>query len=238
MMMNDVIFDIGAFEGQDADFYLKKGYRVVSVEANPGFAEAVRRHHSAAIEQKRLTVVEAAIASSDGQIEFHVHDHGDWSSLYKSERFLDGTYKTIKVPTITPQHLFSRFGVPYYVKIDIESADHIVMDYICTLPRDDRPRYVSCELGGEEMTGVIQRLAGAGYKDFKLVEQSGLARFVLPYPAREGHYVAYSFTGHHSGPFGEETPGDWINRDSLTRTIEAIDWSAGLATWFDVHARC
>jgi hypothetical protein len=35
MMHTDLIFDFGANDGRDTEFYLLKGYRVVGVEANP-----------------------------------------------------------------------------------------------------------------------------------------------------------------------------------------------------------
>ncbi len=31
----DLVFDVGAHKGEDSDFYLNLGYRVVAVEANP-----------------------------------------------------------------------------------------------------------------------------------------------------------------------------------------------------------
>ena len=35
----DLIYDLGMHVGQDTEFYLKKGFRVVAVEANPILAE-------------------------------------------------------------------------------------------------------------------------------------------------------------------------------------------------------
>lgn len=36
--MRDLIFDIGANNGDDTAFYLKKGFRVVAIEADPALA--------------------------------------------------------------------------------------------------------------------------------------------------------------------------------------------------------
>ena len=32
---NDLIYDIGMHKGEDSEFYLRKGFRVVAFEANP-----------------------------------------------------------------------------------------------------------------------------------------------------------------------------------------------------------
>jgi len=37
--MRDLIFDIGANNGDDTAFYLKKGFRVVAIEADPALAQ-------------------------------------------------------------------------------------------------------------------------------------------------------------------------------------------------------
>lgn len=38
-MNAQLIYDIGAHLGEDTDFYLKKGFKVVAIEANPFLAE-------------------------------------------------------------------------------------------------------------------------------------------------------------------------------------------------------
>lgn len=228
----DLIFDIGAFRGEDADFYLRSGYRVVSVEANPEFAQIIRQKHENYIREKRLVLVNGAIALEDGELTFYVHEHGDWSSLFKSERFTEGTFHTVSVTGLPPQRLFAEFGVPLYVKIDIEGADYLVLEAINRLVV--KPPYVSYELG--PATAEIDTLYAAGYRQFKLVAQHALAR--QPYFFGAGDDLrGYKFTGHHSGPFGEDAHGEWMPLEGLNASIAAIDWSTGLAKWFDVHAK-
>jgi spermidine synthase len=41
-MIPNLIYDIGMHDGSDSEFYLRKGYRVVAVEANPKLVEACR----------------------------------------------------------------------------------------------------------------------------------------------------------------------------------------------------
>ena len=42
MTSNNLIFDVGLHTGQDTAFYLKKGFRVIAIEANPLLAPARR----------------------------------------------------------------------------------------------------------------------------------------------------------------------------------------------------
>ena len=42
-MDDDLIFDVGLHHGDDAAYYLSKGFRVVGIEANPQLAERCGR---------------------------------------------------------------------------------------------------------------------------------------------------------------------------------------------------
>ena len=82
--MADLIADIGMHDGQDTDFYLKKGYRVVAVEANPELVEAGRQRFTHEIESGRLTIIHAAIGASAGPVKLFVNDRKtDWSSIHE-----------------------------------------------------------------------------------------------------------------------------------------------------------
>ena len=41
-----LIYDVGMHKGEDSDFYLKKGFRVVGFEADPDLAELCRQRFS------------------------------------------------------------------------------------------------------------------------------------------------------------------------------------------------
>src|SRR5260370_42593606 len=57
----DLIYDVGMHEGEDTDFYLKKGFRVIGFEADPDLIERCRNRFSREIGEGRLTLVEGAI---------------------------------------------------------------------------------------------------------------------------------------------------------------------------------
>ena len=57
----DLIYDIGAHRGEDAEFYLRKGFRVVAIEADPDLVLACRRRLQPFLAQGRQTIIEGAI---------------------------------------------------------------------------------------------------------------------------------------------------------------------------------
>src|ERR1019366_6379367 len=52
----DLIYDVGMHKGEDSDFYLQKGFRVIGFEADPDLIEHCRNRFSREIEQGRLTI--------------------------------------------------------------------------------------------------------------------------------------------------------------------------------------
>jgi FkbM family methyltransferase len=257
------IFDIGLHEGCDAEFYLKKGFRVVALEANPQLAAVAISRLRNDVETGRLVVVNKALASqSGGSIPFYIRtDKDGWSSIYRNSAERDGQASTrVDIEAVTMGDLVARYGVPYFLKCDIEGAEPIVLTQIAEAP--ERPRFVSVECFGEHGGEAVDLLVKAGYAHFQIVNQSYLALNKPPYPPREGAYVPMTFHGKMSGLFGEELePAFWVGQDEVRRQLagwhklkaEEIDpvrrflfrrygkltgrgWLIGRG-WVDVHAR-
>ena len=242
---NDLIYDIGAHKGDDAAFYLAKGFRVISVEAHPTHAAAIASRFSSEIRDGRLVLIDKGIYTETGVVDFYAHEHDDWSSFVKTERFAIGTYETIQVNVISFEDLIHEFGVPYYLKVDIEGLDFAVLAH---LPRlTVFPKYISFEHHNRSDTvfddpklrskECLYILADAGYDCFKFVEQTAKNLHPLPDPPLEGRYVDYKFTGLMTGAFGEEAMGDWMSLSTLLELVEQTNrhWIPGC--WYDFHAR-
>jgi FkbM family methyltransferase len=221
-MQQDLIYDLGMHEGLDTEFYLAKGFRVVAVEANPELAEAARRKFAAAIRDRRLTIVESAIASRAGTVPFYRNTaNSEWGTIdagfvARNERF-GAASEVVDVPAITFAELLAQHGVPYYAKIDIEGADNLCIAAI--EQAQDRPRYVSFETAGpsrfQETFLALASLVRSGYRSFQLANQGRLRGIRLPEPAREGQYVDHRFRTGSSGPFGAELASRWLPLDAL-----------------------
>lgn len=213
------IYDIGMHEGWDAEYYLKKGFRVIAVEASPQFVSAVRVRLAAWVDGGQLVIVEKAVADRPGEtIPFFVRtDKGGWSSLYRAIAEYDGVKSTrINVETVTIVELFARFGVPHFLKSDIQGADPLVLRQIAK--QDAKPQFVSVE--AEPGDEVIDLLVAADYTRFQIVNQGHLRLFAPPNPPREGAYVPQQFHGKMSGLFGEELEAaHWVNETEVRRQL-------------------
>ena len=126
------IFDLGMNNGEDTAFYLRRGFNVVALEANPALCESARRRFRKEISDGRLNLLNVAIADKPGHAKFYVNLQNDhWSSLDADWARRDSTtFKEITVECVTLASLFTDFGVPYYMKIDVEGADQSVLEQL------------------------------------------------------------------------------------------------------------
>jgi FkbM family methyltransferase len=241
-MAEPLILDIGMHLGEDTEFYLKKGFRVLAVEANPAHAAACRKAFEGALADGRLRIVEAAIADRDGHVEFYVNlDKDDWSSTDPEYGTRAGTrFEKITVPCVRFESLLG-YVQPgeeiYYVKSDIEGGD---IDVLRGMVRCGcRPRYASFEAHSSLYACY---LAVLGYDRFKLTNQNLNWAQQCPNPPKEGRYAEHVFGPHSSGPFGEETPGKWMKLDDFMELFMTLERTRKLepaltTAWYDIHAK-
>jgi FkbM family methyltransferase len=261
VIVNDsLIFDIGCHNGQDADFYLRKGFNVVAVEANPELCAELRRRFSGHIAEGRFVLIEKAISERAGEVDFFVNLRASiWGTiradLAKRNQAAGAASKRIVVPSITFSSLIERFGIPHYLKVDIEGADRLCLQGL--LPYRDRPQFISIESESRSLRAVwyeLNLLRKLGYTKFQIVDQGLIPKQVPPNPAREGAYVECQFELGASGLFGRELQGPWLTyrgalagysrifmRDrllGLSRRVPIMNQLAARysSSWYDTHA--
>ena len=236
----NLIFDIGLHKGGDAGFYLKKGFSVVGLEASPSLVSHVRDKHPAELAAGTLVVLERALYTTGGQqVSFYVNPaKDDWGSLTRgnAEKGMSNA-ELITVETTTLHDMVEEYGLPYYMKCDIEGADTIFVEQLRSL--EALPTFVSVEATRPE---DIATLLSCGYDRFQLVNQYLHPFTRCPSPAREGAYVDARFNHETSGLFGKELPPekwtsfgptmamfqDWYSLRSREQTLAV--------GWLDIHA--
>jgi FkbM family methyltransferase len=199
---SDLIFDLGMHKALDTKYYLDKGFRVVALEANPKMVTAATAAHAKEIETGQLIILSCAFWSAGGQtISFFLNSvKDDWSSGFKEWAEKGGHASAeITVATVTLARLFDLYGVPYYIKCDIEGADELFVRQLLADRR--RPAFVSIEAISLD---ALALLFAAGYDCVQIVNQAFNGFVEPPNPAREGKYVPIQFNGHMSGLFGRE----------------------------------
>jgi FkbM family methyltransferase len=226
-MRQNLIYDIGLHLGQDSEFYLKKGFNVVGVEADPAIAAKTADRLKAYVDAGRLTIVNKAIARDEGPITFFVSDVSENSTTdpkwAERNRSLGASISEITVPGIPFCRLLEEYGVPYYTKIDIERADTLCLEGLLTSV--DRPKYVSLESSKISFDDVVNELCllqRLGYRKYKIVAQHRVEEQRLPNPAREGQFIDHVFEHGSSGTFGRELPGEWISLEQALKEYMRI----------------
>ena len=227
------IFDLGMNNGDDTAFYLARGYNVVALDANPALCKQAERRFQDAIDDDRLTIRNVAISDKSGEATFHINlDNDHWSSLDAQWAQRDASRsKPITVPCVTLSELFEEFGVPHYLKIDVEGVDDRVLMQLSGSPL--RPLFVSvedCRFGYRYM----EIMASCGYNGFKLLDQSTVPQLT---DAVTGH----AFPRGASGPFGPDLPGEWLPHAAMVKvyseTVRDRDGNriAPRTRWWDIH---
>lgn len=223
--MNKLIFDIGMHTGRDTEFYLKKGFNVVAIEANPFLVETSSKKFEKEIQNGQLIIINKAISeSNDEEIKFYINkDKDDWGTILPDwNRGMNSNYETIYVKSTTLSSLIEKFGNPYFMKIDIEGADILCLKSL--LKTNHTPDYLSIELltpsnfnGTQNCLEIISHLNALNYRKFQISDQSKNKLVKCPNPSLEGNYVDYSFGGDCSGLFGKELNSTIYSLDEIAQ---------------------
>ena len=227
-----LIFDVGLHHGQDTDFYLKKGYRVVAFEADPGNAAFCRQRFADAIKEGRLTIVEGAITedvSTNGNghsVTFYRNaDHSLWGSTspdWAARNEVLGTrHEEIKVKATNFVESLKTYGIPFYLKADIVGSETICLRAL--LKFANKPDYLSIrseKLVFRRLEYEFDLLEQLGYNSFKALKQD-FDNVTADLPSTNGR-VVHSFEEGASGPFADETPGPWKVRSEVIRDYRRI----------------
>ncbi|MBX9698242.1 MAG: FkbM family methyltransferase [Acetobacteraceae bacterium] len=204
----DLIFDLGMHRGDDARFYLAKGFRVMALEANPRFCAEARIGFAEAIAAGRLAIEEAALWHAGGTpIPFWLNqDKDDWSSAHRAWAEKGGhAAEEISVAAVTLPELLDRHGLPHYLKCDIEGMDEAFCGQLLADGR--RPAFVSIEAVSLDALALLR---ACGYDRVQVVNQAFNPYVHPPDPPREGCFAPAQFHGHMSGLFGRELdPAGW-----------------------------
>lgn len=131
----DLAFDLGAHAGNRTRALASIGCRVVALEPQPDFARLLRALFAATA---GVEVVEAAVGQAVGHRTLAVSERtptmttlaDDW----RGDRGRDPEFSTVRwngsvdVTATTLDALIERFGVPVFIKIDVEGAEPEVLD--------------------------------------------------------------------------------------------------------------
>ncbi|MDP2354911.1 MAG: FkbM family methyltransferase [Beijerinckiaceae bacterium] len=272
-MARKVVFDLGMHQGEDTAFYLAAGYDVVAFEANPDLVESCSRRFASEMQQGRLRIVSGAIAHADDETEITFYKNKDksvWGTtsadwVKRNAQLLTSSIP-IRVRKIDFQEFFAKVETPFYIKIDIEGADRLVIDAVLNSGRP--PHYLSMEsekVDYDALVADVNALSAAGYTSFAIVQQATIpgSEIDVTHPEGGGGAFKYKFEKHCSGAFGPHLKASWMNKEETLHAYEKVFRSyrwcgdetligrfgrpitkplerllgVGLPGWHDLHAR-
>ena len=186
------VFDIGFHSGDDTMHFLDQGHDVLAVDANPEMIRdgLTRPALHFARQHGRLNAIASGISDrlTKQALSFYVHKTvSEWSRFTEPPYAKRRQFNTIRVPVTTCGELIRQFGVPVYMKVDIEGYDSVCLR---SLEVGRLPMYVSTEDPTQ-----LDHLISIGYCAFKMVSQS---------KARRGGR-------QFSGGMPEDAPGVWVS---------------------------
>jgi len=226
-----VIYDFGANNGDDIPYYLKKADVVVAVEANPALCRQIEKRFPGEIREGRLAVENCVVAGDEDatEVAFYLHKrHHVLGQLGEPDASVIGDYDRVTLASRPVKQIIERHGAPYYIKIDIEGFDDVLLEQL--LRNGVRPPYISAE---SQNVRVFALLAGmGGYSAFKLVDGESVATKYKDHAIQaNGGVERYSFPRHSAGPFGDDVAGEWMNAEDLFYAL-----AEARLGWRDIHA--
>jgi FkbM family methyltransferase len=226
-----IIYDFGANNGDDIPYYLKKADLVVAVEANPSLCREIEARFPDVIRDGRLRVENCVVAGegSRPEVNFYLHKrHHVLGQFPEPDASVIGDFEKVLLPSTTVTQIVAKHGAPYYIKIDIEHYEEVILKEL--FRNGVKPGYISAEAHSIQ---VFALMAGMGeYSAFKLVDGETVAKKYKNHAIRVGEVLEpYSFPAHSAGPFGDDIAGEWMNADDLFEVLA----KEGLG-WKDIHA--
>ena len=148
----DLVFDVGANVGSRSKLFLNIGAKVVAFEPQPELCEHLTQHLRL---HKRFTIMPTALGSNLSVVKLKISDAHVLSSMSnrwiksttQSGRFASYNWnKSIDVKVDTLDNMLTKFGVPRFVKIDVEGYELEVLQGL------SRPvKHLSLEFTSEDV---------------------------------------------------------------------------------------
>ncbi len=135
MRAGDLVFDVGANVGNRTELFLGLGARVVAFEPQPPCAEQLASQFGA---EERFTLVQAALGSTPGTTQLYLaaaHVLASTNAEFMAATTASGRFtpedrwtgEQIEVPVSTLDAAIVQFGLPAFVKVDVEGAEPEVL---------------------------------------------------------------------------------------------------------------
>ena len=212
-----LIFDIGCNQGQNLDYFLKKGDVVVGIEADPQLVKKINNNFKKYILEKKLFLENFAISEKKGKINFFINKEKNFLSQSQKPNNLKN-YKTIKVSTNRVTNIIKKYLKKFqmkkveFIKIDVESSSELVLRDL--IKNKIFSKYLNIEA---QSPSILELLLKTPYQSFKFINghDVGINLKTIKIINKNHKKILHTFKTHSSGPYGEDVPGNYYSKESL-----------------------
>src|ERR1700730_2442746 len=178
MTEGGLIYDVGAHKGEDTEFYLKKGFSVVAIDASPQLCAALSQRFFNYIQHGQLKIINLAVTQQIGTVDFYIDQKNsiwgttksDWVARNKWKG--GGSINKITVESSPLYDLMKKHGVPRYCKVDIEGNDLEALKSLTNAATV--PTFISVESEKRDWWQLVEQfriMQTIGYNRFKIMDQ-------------------------------------------------------------------
>ena len=212
--MFNKIYDIGANQGQNIEYFLAHSIEVIAVEPILELSSQIEKNFKESVQSCKLKVLNFAVVTDENvtTLDFYLNAKKTWeSSIIKNNQF----EKRI-VNTTTLNNLFNLHGYPDCLKVDIEGYDIELLKYMAS--NNISPDYLTIEVQNKETLEYL--LNNFKYKCFNFVLGHRISK----------DYKSINLKTHSSGPLGNDFKFKWVNK----RIIKLYFFISKYG-WIDIH---
>jgi FkbM family methyltransferase len=214
-------------DGEDSAYYLAKGFSVIGIDADSGACDICGERFSLEISAGRMRVMNVGVGLEEGVAPFYFNAREPALSTLVEPNHGASEWEARKVLVRRLSSIIRECGEPYFVKIDVEHYDHMVLRDLLT--SGVRPDLISVE---SHVIDVYCLLVAMGYTRFRLIDGATVPQRFGAHHIRtlDGRVIEHAFKLHSSGPFGEDLADEWIDKGRCAQEL----YRRGLG-WVDVH---
>ena len=156
----NLVFDIGANVGDTVDFFNRVSRKVIAFEPNPNLHRLLQKK----FEGENVIIDKRGLDNHNGSNKFNICDAyslSTFSSFWKEHsRFAERHYWDIEieVPVMTIDTAIDTYGIPDYIKIDVEGHEYEVLKGLTRLLTNTILCFEWTEEQTDDMRSSIQYL--------------------------------------------------------------------------------
>jgi FkbM family methyltransferase len=171
-----IAFDIGANIGQTIDALFNDYDKIIAFEANPNLALNLKSRYT----QDKIIIESLGVSDKNEVKTFNIsnsHVVSTFSNDWITNSRFTGVYNwdtAIQVNTITLDDIIKKYGIPYFIKVDVEGYEYEVFQGLTSLLEETYFAFEWAEEQYEKINQTIDYLKSLGYSNFDYTYQDNL----------------------------------------------------------------